>query len=144
MPESSELTTRPEIGEHAGLADGLCAKRRPCSHDRAAVVARFERFLAATGFQPVRLPAICVAIGVSERTLRTCCHEQLGMSPTHYVWLRRMHLAYSALLGADPARASVTEIATHFGFWELGRFSVEYRELFGESPSTSLHRSVRT
>jgi hypothetical protein len=31
-----------------------------------------------------------------------------------------------------------------FGFCELGRFSVEYRALFGESPSTSLQRSSET
>jgi AraC-like DNA-binding protein len=34
---------------------------------------------------------------------------------------------------------TVKEIATGFGFLELGRFSVEYRKVFGESPSQTLH-----
>ena len=62
------------------------------------------------------------------------------MSPKRYLWLRRMHLAQWALRRADPVRTTVTEIATNYGFWELGRFSVVYRLQFGESPSTTLGR----
>ena len=51
-----------------------------------------------------------------------------------------MNLARKALLQADPATATVTGIATDHGFWELGRFSVAYRALFGETPSASLRR----
>ena len=62
------------------------------------------------------------------------------MGPIRYLSLRRMHLARRALLRADPSTATVTRVATDHGFWELGRFSVAYRGLFGESPSESLRR----
>ena len=51
-----------------------------------------------------------------------------------------MHLARRALVQAVPGTTTVTEIATANGFWELGRFAVEYRALFGEAPSVSLRR----
>jgi AraC-like DNA-binding protein len=81
-----------------------------------------------------------VAPRTSDRTLRICCQEHLGMSPMRYLWLRRMHLARRALRMADPAAATVTDIATNYGFWEFGRFSVAFRSLFGETPSASLLR----
>jgi AraC-like DNA-binding protein len=114
------------------------ATRNGGSHGR--VMARFEDFLAAKQLEPVYLAEICSIVGASERTLRTCCQEHLGMGPIRYLWLRRMNLAHRALVRADPTLRTVTEIVTEHGFWELGRFSVEYRALFGKSPSTSLRR----
>src|SRR5262245_34374854 len=115
-------------------------KERFCSRRHSRIIARFEDFLAARRYEPVYVPEVCHSISVSERTLRTCCHEHLGMGPARYLRLRRMQLARRALLRADPQAATVTEIATEHGFWELGRFSVQYHEMFGETPSASLHR----
>jgi AraC-like DNA-binding protein len=66
--------------------------------------------------------------------------EHMGIGPVRYLWLRRMHLARRALLSAAPGTKTVTEIATGSGFWELGRFAIEYRALFGEVPSATLGR----
>ncbi|MBV8398809.1 MAG: AraC family transcriptional regulator [Acetobacteraceae bacterium] len=75
---------------------------------------------------------------MSGRALRFHCLEHLGMSPHRYLWLRRMHLVRRALALAGPAETTVTTIATDHGFWELGRFAVSYKSLFGESPSATL------
>jgi transcriptional regulator GlxA family with amidase domain len=108
----------------------------------SAIVARLEEFLEANLDRPLHLAEICLAIGVAERTLRHACEEYLGMGPIRYVSLRRMNIVRYALLRADPSRATVTRIATDHGFWELGRFSVTYRSLFGETPSETLRRPV--
>ncbi|HEY2758619.1 MAG TPA: helix-turn-helix domain-containing protein [Pseudolabrys sp.] len=106
------------------------------------VITRLEELLTANRHRPLHMTEICAATGVPERTLRVFCRRHLGMAPVRYLWLRRMHLARAALMRADPATATVTEIATSHGFWELGRFSVAYRTLFGESPSASLRRPL--
>lgn len=122
------------------LTDGI--RLKPTTGDRRhdAIVARFEEFLAANLDRPLYLTEICGAIGVAERTLRASCEEHLGMGPIRFLTLRRMHLARRALLRADPLNATVTRIVADHGFWELGRFSVAYRMLFGESPSETLRR----
>jgi len=107
---------------------------------QAIVLKRFRAALEANIDQPIYIPELCLAIGVPERTLRNHCYEQLGMSPKKYLLLRRLNLAHRALRAADPSTTTVTEIATSFGFWELGRFAVEYRTWCGESPSASLNR----
>jgi AraC-like DNA-binding protein len=90
--------------------------------------------------RPLYLPELATELGVSERTLRQCCHEHFGVGPKRYLMLRRMHLARKALRGATAQVESVTNIATQYGFWELGRFAVNYQHVFGESPSTTLRR----
>ena len=102
-----------------------------------------KRFVAAVEANfdvPLLIRDLCRLVGVSERTLRTLCQQQLGVSPQRFLALRRLHLARRALLRSDAHSATVTEIATCCGFWELGRFAAVYKSLFGESPSATLHR----
>jgi AraC-like DNA-binding protein len=108
-----------------------------------AIIARFEEFLAANSDRPLYLTEICAGIGVAERTLRGACEEHVGMGPIRFLTLRRMHLVRRALLQADPSKSTVTRVVTDHGFWELGRFSVSYRALFGESPSETLQSAAR-
>ncbi len=124
----------------ACLTESVPAEMGTAGRLHSAVIARFEDLLAANLGHPLYMLEICAATGVSERTLRLCCQEHLGMGPVHYLWLRRMHMAHHALVLADPASATVTAVATDNGFFELGRFAVQYRLLFGEAPSVTLRR----
>jgi AraC-like DNA-binding protein len=120
------------------LAEGAAVESTSGCRRRDTIIARFGEFLEANPDRPLYLAEICAAIGVAERTLRVSCEEHLGMGPIRFLTLRRMHLAHRALLQADPSKSTVTRIVTDQGFWELGRFSVAYRALFGESPSETL------
>jgi AraC-like DNA-binding protein len=122
------------------LADRESRQSRPAQGQHAIVMQRFRRVVEENPDQPLYIPDICKAIRVPARTLRMCCQEHLGMGPKRYLLLRRMHLVRRALRAAIPDTTSVTEIATRYGFWELGRFAVNYRSLFGELPSATLSR----
>lgn len=122
------------------LADGDEGKAGPPLGNRKSttVIRRLFELLDASDGLPLYLLDVCARLGISRRTLHNACAEHVGLSPHRFLWLRRMHLARQALLRADPALTSVTEIATNAGFWELGRFAVSYRQLYGESPSATL------
>ena len=81
---------------------------------------------------------LATASRVSERTLRDAFQQYFGASPVRYLNRRTLHQVRSALKAADPSVATVTEIATQFGVWELGRFARDYCFLFGELPSETL------
>jgi AraC-like DNA-binding protein len=120
------------------LAEGHSLEPTAGGRRRDGILTRFVEFLKANPDRPLYLTEICAAIAVSERTLRAYCEEHLGMGPIRYLTLRRMHLVRRALLHSHPSMATVTQIVTDHGFWELGRFSVAYGMLFGESPSETL------
>jgi len=115
-------------------ADGHVKRRH------ARIMVRFEEVLAEHLSQPLRMPELCALVAVSDRTLRLCCAEFLGMSPTQYLLLRRLKEVRRALRDAKPHMVNVAEVARRFGFAELGRFAETYRATFGEAPSTTLQR----
>ena len=117
------------------------AGRPPISRRRHSdIMVSFEDCLARQREPHLNLSELCTTISVPERTLRLCCAEFLGVSPSRYYLLQRLNRARSALRCADPASASVSEIARNHHFSELGRFAVAYRDVFGETPSSTLRR----
>jgi AraC-like DNA-binding protein len=105
---------------------------------RNQIVRRAEERFEAAGEKPVSLADLCVAAGVSARTLQYAFRDLYGMSPIQYFKVRRLHRARRALKSAVPERSAVKRAALESGLTDLGRFSVEYRALFGQSPSATL------
>jgi AraC family ethanolamine operon transcriptional activator len=102
-------------------------------------VLRVNAFIRDNLTEPVTIGDLSRSAGVSERTLRAAFHDVLGVSPKQYVIRQRLCAAHHALAAADPQTTTVTDIATAYGFYELGRFAGRYRAFFGERPSRTLH-----
>lgn len=81
---------------------------------------------------------LALAMGVSLRSLEMAFRTCMGIPPVRYLRRLRLNRAHDQLLRSDPGATSVTAVALDLGFTELGRFSGEYRRLFGELPSETL------
>jgi len=87
----------------------------------------------------ITIADIVQATGVAGRTLFKHFRAFKGVSPIRYAQNARFHQVRQVLLRAEPEE-SVTDIAMRLGFAHMGRFSIEYRQRFGESPSQTLKR----
>jgi len=89
---------------------------------------------------PITLAEIVAASKVPGRTLFKHFQDYRGISPMGFVRAARFKKVRELLARAEP-QEQVSEIAMRMGFNHLGRFAVEYRKRFGESPSDTLRRA---
>lgn len=83
------------------------------------------------------LAALC---NVSVRTLYNLFAKEVGTTPKLFIKQMKLQCLQSDLKQGIGAR-NVTEIALDYGFTHLGRFSSDYRKLFGELPSETLRKA---
>lgn len=135
------------------VADGLVARVLLAARESAApddaldpppartkLVAAFLELASseqATEWSPMD---VALRLRVPLRTLQESVQRELHSTPAEVLRIARLECARRHLRMADPAQSSVTEIAMACGFRHLGRFSVQYREAFGEKPSETLRR----
>jgi AraC-like DNA-binding protein len=77
---------------------------------------------------------ICVENGIALRTLNRAFNERFGIGPKAYLNRQRLSAVRAELLRSPP-ETRVTSIANRWGFWHMGQFANDYRNLFGELPS---------
>lgn len=85
---------------------------------------------------------LCREFGVSERTLQYAFQSYVNLSPQAYLRICRLNRVRAALSQPLTTEITVTEVATHFGFFHMGKFAQNYRLHFGETPSKTLTRGL--
>lgn len=86
---------------------------------------------------PLSVAELCARMHASRRTVQYAFEETTGISPLAYMRAVRLARVRKELVHA----ATVTEVATRWGFWHFGNFASEYREQFGELPSETWRRN---
>ncbi|MBV8735835.1 MAG: AraC family transcriptional regulator [Alphaproteobacteria bacterium] len=102
-------------------------------------VKRAIDFMEANLAAPIGLAEITAAAGVPGRTLLEHFKRYKGISPMAYLRRARFAQVREALRSGESGER-VTDVALSMGFNHMGRFSVEYRRRFGESPSETLRQ----
>jgi transcriptional regulator GlxA family with amidase domain len=110
---------------------------------RREIVERVEAYVRAHCEGPVPLSRLCRIVGLSERGLRNAFYSIRGTSPKRCILAQRLRRVRETLSDASTAATTVTDIATLYGFYELGRFAGCYKAAFGEAPSDTLRRRRR-
>ena len=90
--------------------------------------------------EPITVPEVADAAGVSIRGLQMAFLRKLGVAPLLHLRLLRLEAARSALVEEATVGTTIADIARRFGYANSGRFSTHYRDEFGEAPSATLRR----
>jgi AraC-like DNA-binding protein len=110
----------------------------PDSRRRLALAAE-EMIHSGDAQDPEGVASLCHRLGTGERSLQLAFREQFGTSVRAFLQTARLHQAHAALL-RNGDRMTLTQIATQYGFWHLGRFAGYYRKVYGCSPSVTVKR----
>ena len=108
------------------------------AEQRASVMMRqIDRYVQNSPRLSPSVADLCSLCDVPRRTLNRAFHDALGMGPATYLRRVRLNGVHGALQKSDGS-ITVTDAALEFGFWHLGRFAEQYKEMFGESPHETL------
>ena len=124
----------------AMLVQSFNVRERTPPSGRAWYVKRAEAFMEENLASPIGICDVVASSGVSMRTLYHGFHGCHGVAPMTWLKHRRLAKVHDELRMADPGQINVTEAATRWGFFHLGRFASDYRARFGLLPSQTLRR----
>ena len=145
--DSEHRATNRDEGDGKSIAEFVVATEkaavaRCCSGSTTTqrAIARAEEFLDANLTTAVSRSDLEDIAGVSIRTLSRGFIKRHGIGPMGFFRARRLDAAYRCLLAAEADSTKVTDVAVRYGFNHLGKFAMEYKKAFGESPSVTLKR----
>ncbi len=90
--------------------------------------------------EPWTSVGLATELHLSVRALQAGFKREMGMTPMAYLRMVRLQRAHAALREGSPGETTVQTVALSVGLLHQGRFAVNYRAIFGETPSETLRR----
>ena len=119
------------------LRDDLDVRPRPA---HPAVIRRAVAIIDERADEPLTVSGIAAEVGSSVRALQAGFQKHLGTTPGRQIARVRMDRVHYELVAENPETASVSDIASRWGFAHLSRFASAYRRTYGMLPSETLRR----
>ncbi len=113
-------------------------KRGPYQGQYNKYVEIAAEYLTANLKSPIQSKILAKISGVSYRTLSRAFIKRFGITPLGFLRERRLYAAREQLIRSSPYEVTISNVAEEFGFNNLGNFSIQYKKLFGESPSETV------
>lgn len=101
-------------------------------------IRRAKDYVKAHAHEPISAEQLAQVAGVSVRSLYAGFKEYLGVSPMQYLRDLRMECARTELTSGEAS--NVAGVALRWGFAHMGRFSNDYKQRYGETPSQTLRQ----
>jgi AraC-like DNA-binding protein/quercetin dioxygenase-like cupin family protein len=138
-----------QLSEHAlnavllGLEHDLSAPAKPAYRAAPSKAVRAAmRLIEDEAAAVFNVSELARHLGLTVRGLELGFRRALDETPHQYMRRIRLDRAHRELLAADATDGTtVTEIATRWGFFHIGRFAASYKGVYGVMPSVSLRAS---
>ncbi len=126
----SRFLERPHGGEPVDATE----QRLPARYRRA------YRFLIENlGDRQLSINQVAATVDVTVRALQMAFRLHLGMTPAELIRRRRMEAIRTELLNAS-GRETILDVAARWGLGSRSTLTQNYRQRFGEAPSTTLRQ----
>ncbi|MEZ5824969.1 MAG: helix-turn-helix domain-containing protein [Geminicoccaceae bacterium] len=104
------------------------------------VIHQALEFIEAYEYMNPPISQLVEKLPLSERSVRNMFARFFGVSPNKFIQLRRLRECRRLLRDTVSVTegTTVSSIAAELGFWDMGRFSLLYRQVYRELPSVTL------
>ncbi len=126
------------LASFLSIAEGPHVSKQRVGLPISRTMKNIEDYICANLDKAITRDDLADETGVPIRSLSRAFNKKYGLGPMAFVYQRRLDACYKHLHGSEPGTTTVTRVAMSHGFEHLGRFSIAYKDTFGESPSETL------
>jgi len=108
------------------------------------VVARLDKFQSALDIifnnldSPPTILELATRLNMTKRNLQYIFKDRVGITPKQFINTMRLNVARKRLWHSVIARGQISNIANELDYWHMGKFSQDFKLLFGKSPGEVL------